>query len=298
LPLHRDRRTYVTEIEFNPDAVVIGKVTATHRLTPARSDEVRHIVLSIDDPAFRFVEGQTVGVLVPGPHAFGNAFHHRRYSIASARPASIAGDQASELELLVRRCFSIDEVSGERHPGIASNHLCDARPGQEIRLTGPYRSPFKIPADPTSNVLMIGTGTGVAPFRGFVQRIYNQVGNWEGDVRLFYGGRTGMELYYMNDVNADLANYYKQETFRAFQALSLRPLSRPEQALEASLSEHAAEVWRLVQSPKTFVYLSGIGRVAEAMDRTLAKVAGSAEIWNQSKHRLIKERRWSEILYA
>lgn len=286
----------MTDNEINLENVVIARVARTQRITPQQSDEVRHIVLSIDDPAFRFVEGQTVGVLVPGPHAFGNPFHHRRYSIAGARPAS--GDQTSELELLVRRCFSVDEVSGESHPGIASNHLCDARSGQEIQLTGPYRSPFRIPADPSSNLLMIGTGTGVAPFRGFVQRIYNQIGNWEGQVRLFYGARTGMELYYMNDINADLANYYDQETFRAFQALSLRPLSQPEQALEASLAEHSTEAWRLVEDPKTHVYLAGIGRVAEAMDRTMAKAAGSSDLWRQTKQRMINERRWSELLYA
>ena len=45
----------------------------------------------------------------------------------------------------MRRCFYIDDISGEKYPGIASNFLCDAEAGGRITITGPYRSPFKIP---------------------------------------------------------------------------------------------------------------------------------------------------------
>jgi len=289
----------MADFPTTPEAAPSCRARLQHsrRITPQNTDEVRHLVLSIQDPAFRYLEGQTIGVLVPGPHAFGNTYHHRRYSIANARPGA-SENEATEIELLVRRCFYVDEVSGERYPGIASNYLCDAAPGTSLLITGPYRSPFRIPADNTSNLLMIGTGTGIAPFRGFIQRIYNQVGNWQGQVRLFYGARTGLDLYYMNEYDNDLANYYDEATFKAFQAIYPRPLKQADQALERSLSEHAAEAWALLGEPNTYVYLAGIGKVAEALDKIMSEQAGSAEAWGDLKERLTEAGRWAELLYA
>ncbi|HSO84128.1 MAG TPA: oxidoreductase, partial [Thiocapsa sp.] len=43
----------------------------SRRITPESSEEVRHITLQVVDPAFQFVEGQSIGVVVPGPHPFG-----------------------------------------------------------------------------------------------------------------------------------------------------------------------------------------------------------------------------------
>lgn len=264
------------------------------RITPETTAEVRHLVLRVLDPAFQFVEGQSIGVLVPGPHPFGNPYHLRRYSIANARGLP---QEAPRLDLLVRRCFYIDEVSGERYPGIASNFLCDARPGARITLSGPYLSPFKIPLDDTANLLMIGTGTGIAPFRAFAQLIYERRGGWRGQVRLFYGGRTGLDLMYANDEQSDLANYYDDKTFKAFKALAQRPLMSSSQALEQGLKSNAAEAWGLIQQPNTHCFISGLGKIAAVLDKVMAEQAGSAEAWQALKMRLIDQRRWSELIY-
>ncbi len=69
--------------EIGPTTEAI--IEETRRITPATSDEVRHLVIQVLDPAFQFVEGQSIGVVVPGPHPFGNPYHLRRYSIANAR---------------------------------------------------------------------------------------------------------------------------------------------------------------------------------------------------------------------
>ena len=73
-------------------------VTESVRITPPERDEVRRIRLRIDDPAFRFSVGQSIGVMVPGPHPLGNQFHMRRYSIASGHT-----DQASDAIELERQ---------------------------------------------------------------------------------------------------------------------------------------------------------------------------------------------------
>ena len=271
-------------------------ITESVRITPPERDEVRRIRLRIDDPAFRFSVGQSIGVVVPGPHPMGNQFHMRRYSIASGHL-----DQDSdevELELLVRRCFYVDEISGERYPGIASHFLCDADPGKRITITGPYRSPFRIPSDDRSNLLMIGTGTGVAPFRAFVQELFREKGAWRGQVRLYYGARNGMDLLYGNDVDADLTNYLDQASFKAFGAMISRPMASESDMLEAAMKDHAVEAWRLMQDPATFVYLAGLGKVARAFDRIMEDVAGGAGVWAETKENLRAQGRWSELIYS
>lgn len=282
-------------IEYQPGRTETHTATvqATKRITPEDTDEVRQIVLTLDEAPHYFPEGQLVGVLIPGPHPFGNPYHHRYYSIAHSAPA----DHGVALELLVRRCFYIDEVSGERYPGIASNFLCDARPGVRLTLTGPYPAPFRMPADPASNLLMLGTGTGIAPFRALLRQIYRERGGWQGVVRLYYGAKTGTELLYMNELNNDLANYYDEETFRAFHAVRRNMLADEGDALRDGLADHVADIWRLLQAPNTHVYLAGMHKVAAALDAVLAAAADSAEAWQALKQRLIAERRWSELTY-
>jgi len=285
----------MSDFEFQPGNTETTEavIQSSRRVTPDSTDEVRQILLRIDEPAFYFLEGQNIGVLVPGPHDFGSKLHHRYYTIANAR----ALDGGVELELLVRRCFYIDEVSGEQYPGVGSNYLCDAREGERITLTGPYRSPFRIPADPASNLLMLGTGTGVAPFRAFLRRIYEEQKGWKGKVRLYYGARTGTDLLYMNDLNSDLANYYDEKTFKAIQALRPNILGDEADAVGRGVEANASEVWKLVQDEKTCVYLAGMKKIVDSLDQAMAKAAGSAEAWQAVKQRLAQDRRWSELTY-
>ena len=283
--------------EFEPPIgpTVAAQILASRRLTPEKAVEVRHLTLRVADPAFQFVEGQSIGVVVPGPHPFGNPYHLRRYSIANARPRP--EDETVDLDILVRRCFYIDEISGERYPGIASNFLCDAQPGQPITLSGPYRSPFQMPQDKDANLLMIGTGTGVAPFRAFAQLIYERRGGWDGQVRLFYGGRTGLDLAYANDEETNLADYYDQPTFKAFKSLATNYLMGSSDALQRGLRENLDEVWALVQAPNTHVFLAGLGKIAQVLDKVMSERAGSAEAWQTVKQGMIQDQRWSELIY-
>ncbi|MCG7918474.1 MAG: FAD-binding oxidoreductase [Candidatus Thiodiazotropha taylori] len=278
-------------LESSCDAII----KSSTRFSPESSDEVRQLVLQIDDPTFRYAAGQSIGVLIPGPHAFGNEYHHRRYSIAN--PIQTGNSEAIELEILVRRCFYLDEISGEQYPGIASNYLCDAKIGDKLKITGPFRSPFKIPANKSSNLLMIGTGTGIAPFRAFVRQIYDKHGSWDGQVRLFYGDNGGMNLLYMNDEKKDLGQYYDDETFKAFSALTDRPMAGVEAGLQDSLTDHAEECKKLITDPNTYVFLGGQEKAAEVFNKVMEETFGSADAWNQQKQSLIEKDRWAELLY-
>ncbi len=266
---------------------------SSRRITPATSPEdVRHLVFATRDAAFDARVGQCVRVRAPG--LFGQRHHERLYSIADLDRSD---PQRTEFALLVRRCATIDDFNGVRHPGVASNHLCDLPVGRAIELTGPVGHPFDIPQDHGAALLMIGMGTGIAPFRGLVRRIYDTLGGWQGPVRLFYGARSGLEMLYMNEENDDLAQYQDQVTFKAFQAVSPRPHFGLPPALDRAIAEHAAEVWQLVQEPRTHVFIAGPQDLLPQVEDSLVQLAGSAPAWAALRRRLVDDGRWHEVLY-
>lgn len=281
--------------EYDISHPYAATLVSNERLTPQATDEVRHLVLQLPDMAFDFLEGQSIGVLTPGPHEFGNPHHLRLYSVASSHYGE-RGERDS-ISICVRRCFYIDEVSGERYPGRASNYLCDTAPGDTIQITGPYGSHFLMPPDNECNMIMVGAGTGIAPFRAFVRKMYEQRGNWKGKVRLFYGAKTGLELLYRNEFNKDMALYYDDQSFKAFEAVSLRPHVDPNPALDRLLLDNQREVWEMVRDPKTYVYVAGLVSGAEKFEKAMIAMAGSEEAWRAKRHELAAQRRYSELLY-
>lgn len=273
-----------------------ARLISTTRITPRDYEaEVRHLVLELPHGGFSYVEGQSIGVLAPGPHPFGNPYHLRLYSIASPREGE--NQRPGTLSICVRRCFYIDEVSGERYPGKASNFLCNARPGDTIPVTGPYGSRFQVPGDQHANLLMVGTGTGIAPFRAFIKHIFDGYKTWRGQVRLFYGAKVGMEALYMNDLNRDLGLYYDKDAYRAFEALSPRPAFDLPPEIDRAITQNSYEVWELVQHPKTYVYLAGLAGSAAQFEKAMGVAAGSAEDWEEVRDQLVNEGRFAELLY-
>ena len=269
---------------------------SAQRLTEnAAADEVKELVFDVADPAFKCEVGQLIGVLIPGPHAFGHQQHFRLYTLAEIPEKSSNG--VTRLVIVVKRCHYIDDHSGEEYPGIASNYLCDLRLGETLTLTGPYGYPFAMPKDREADILMIGMGTGIAPFRALVKHIYRDLGGWRGKVRLFYGARSGLEMLYMNDKRDDFANYYDEETFKAFQALSTRPHWSNATGLENVLAKNEHEVWEMVSAPDTCVYVAGVAVIRDALDRVFATMAGSKEKWQRRKAELVAGGRWVEIIY-
>ena len=144
---------------------------------------------------------------------------------------------------------------------------------------------------------MIGVGTGIAPFRAFVKHIYEERGQWEGQVRLFYGAKTGMELLYMNDVRKDLALYYDEQSFQAFEAISPRPHFDAPPDLEKLLIANAREIWELVRQPNTYVYVAGLSDAARNFRKAMIQATGSETAWQESFDQLVQEGRYAELLY-
>lgn len=281
-----------SQLTSNETKAYSAKLIQSGRITPeASKEEVRNLVFRTDDLSFESRIGQCIKVMAPGE--YGNQYHTRFYSLADLNKK----EDSTEFSLCVRRCFYVDDFNGEEYRGVASNYLCDLQPGAEVTFSGPFGQPFEVPANRKADLLMIGMGTGIAPFRALVRDIYEKVGLWEGKVRLFYGARSGLEMLYMNDENSDLANYFDQKTFKAFQAVSPRPAFEVPAALDKALESNAAEVWKMLQGADTRVFIAGAEAMLEDVEKALSGIAGSPAAWQAKKAELVASGRWNEVLY-
>jgi ferredoxin--NADP+ reductase len=271
-------------------------VVSSERITASQApDEVREIVLDIDRQEFAYELGQSIGVLVPGDRAFGHDHHFRLYSVADLPERGPAG--RPRIKICVRRCSYVDEYSGERYRGVASNFLCDRAPGDSFLVTGPFGPAFDLPEDPDANLILIGSGTGIAPFRAFVKQLYRSVPEWRGRVWLFHGAHSGLEMLYRNEELDDFAQYYDRSTFEAFEALSPRPSWNDPIAWDGAIHERGQELWQMLGDPSTRVYVAGLEKMLEALDAIFADLAGSQKEWERRKAELMAGGRWVELVY-
>ena len=282
--------------DFDTGTTYTARVLSSQRITPeTSSEEVREIVVEIDRDDFEFQPGQSIGVIVTGEHAMGHKHHFRLYSVADT-PSKPAGGKP-RVTLCVKRCNYIDEYSGEEFAGIASNFLCDLGSGDTLTINGPFGMPFEVPEDRDADLLLIGMGTGIAPFRALVKHIYRDIKDWRGRIRLFYGAQTGLEMLYMNDEKDDFTQYYDEETFEAFKALSPRPHWADPIAMDYALEERSEEILSMLDDPRTHIYVAGRAEIIETLDRFFGNMLGSQEKWERRKAELQAGRRWVELVY-
>ncbi|MEM1067662.1 MAG: oxidoreductase [Planctomycetota bacterium] len=275
--------------------------SSKHRATIVQNDrlsaeharrEVHEIVLELDG-SMHALPGQNVGVLLPDESKGDDEVHFRLYTIADL-PERREGMQ--RIHIQVRRHQYFDALTGETYRGIASNFLCDSKAGDEILITGPYGQAFEIPPEPHANMILIGAGTGIAPFRAFLKHVYRHYPEFTGQVYLFYGGETGLDLLYGNDQEKDISLYYDRDTFEAIEALSNS--NDPDSfRWSDAMRSRAKELAVLLSDPETFVYLAGLESIRDELEATLCEVAGSNQRWYHWKEELVEDERWFELLY-
>lgn len=280
--------------DYKTETTYVARVKHSIRVTPNNKEEIREIILEVQDPDFECKVNQSFGVLVEKAGDFGEKYHHRLYSVSDI-PEKINGK--TRITLLVKRCNYVDSFSGEQYKGVSSNFLCDRKVHDEVIITGPFDLAFQLPKDKTANLILIGMGTGIAPFRAFVKHIYQNIKDWKGAVRLFYGAKSGLEMVYMNDQNNDLTQYYDQTTFKAFQAVTSLGEWSDTIPLDTTIESKAEEVLSLLNYNNTYIYVAGHEKIKENLDKAFATILGSEEEWLVRKAELIAGHKWAEVIY-
>lgn len=175
-----------------PNAPVTATLLARTRIiSDDAPGDIQHIVLRLPE-GMHYVEGQSLSVIPSGVDSKTNKkYSPRLYSIASTRYGDIL--DGNTISLCVRRAEYYDPNTGLPDPskkGVCSNMLCDAAPGTEISVAGPVGKTMLLPKDPNADVIMIATGTGIAPFRGFMHRLFME----ETVARHMFGGTAWLVL--------------------------------------------------------------------------------------------------------
>ena len=191
---------------YKPKDPFIGTVTENYSLLAEGAiGRVNHITfdLSGGNPQLHYVEGQSIGIIPDGEDANGKPHKLRLYSIASTRHGdNMAGDTVS---LCVRQLQY--EKDGETINGVCSTFLCDIEPGAKVKITGPVGKEMLLPDDEEANVIMLATGTGIAPMRTYLRRMFEPTErekngwNFRGKAWLFMGSPTTANLLYDDDFN-------------------------------------------------------------------------------------------------
>ncbi|MBV6494744.1 MAG: Ferredoxin--NADP reductase [Turneriella sp.] len=240
-----------------------------HRILYRESDEndVRHIVL--DAKAMNYFDGQSVGVLPPGENDKGKPHAVRLYSIASLASRAPGSEN---LCLIVKRYVEKNPETGELFRGVASNYLCDLKVGDEVVLTGPAGRKFVLPVahDIHRPYIFIATGTGIAPFRGFLQRLYKHTPQFNSPVYLLFGVKTTPELYYHDEFSE-----YKNENFHYLKALSreMKNAQGGRYYVNDLLRENEKELWPIISDERTIIYMCGLKGMEEGVAKAINEMA-------------------------
>jgi ferredoxin--NADP+ reductase len=235
---------------YKNKAPFIGKVVSTKRIVgPKATGETCHIVINHKGD-FPYWEGQSWGVIPPGVREKDGKPHSvRLYSIASSRYGDdMTGKTGS---LCVRRATYWDpdlKADDPAKKGICSNFLCDTNPGDQVQMTGPAGKVMLLPEeDPATNYIMVATGTGIAPYRGFIRRLFveNTPASeaYKGQAWLFLGVANADALLYDDEWQEVKASHSEQ--FRLDYALSREQTNKSggKMYIQDKVEEYSDEVF-------------------------------------------------------
>ncbi|KAI1485315.1 NADPH-cytochrome P450 reductase [Biscogniauxia mediterranea] len=214
----------------------------------------------------------------------------RYYSISSSslvQPKKISITAVVESQLIPGRADAFKGVATNYLLALKQKQNGDPNPepfGLSYELHGPRNkydgihvpvhvrhSNFKLPSDPSKPIIMIGPGTGVAPFRGFVQERAKQAESGEnvGRTLLFFGCRKREEDF----VYESEWEEYKKALGDNFELITAFSREGPEKVyVQHRLKEKAQEVNELLQK-KAYLYVCGdAANMAREVNTVLAQI--------------------------
>ena len=153
-----------------------------------------------------------------------------------------------------------------RH-GIASSFLADRAAGFGDVQASITTSHFRLPTDPTTPVIMCGPGTGIAPFRAFLQE--RSALGIKGKSWLFFGDqREATDFLFREEIDAWLSDGTLARLSTAFSRDQAKKIY-----VQDRMREQAADLWRWLQEGGHFYICGDASRMAKDVDATLRMIA-------------------------
>lgn len=166
-----------------------------------------------------------------------------------------------------------DTPTGRRNQGVATTWLAQKQPNTDTELpTVPIfirKSQFRLPTKPQTPIIMVGPGTGVAPFRGFIQerQFLKDEDKQVGESILYFGCRKQAEDFIYEE---ELSEYEKKNTVKLHLAFSR---DQSEKVYVTHLLEkNLDEIWKVIGENNGHFYVCGDARtMAGDVHKTVLK---------------------------
>jgi sulfite reductase (NADPH) flavoprotein alpha-component len=236
----------------------------------------------VEHPSVRFAPEEFVGLLTK--------LQPRLYSVASSLKAY--PDQVHFIVDVVRY-----ESHGRIRKGVCSSFLAERADDVPVPVFPSVAKHFHLPEDPDIPIIMVGPGTGVAPFRAYLQE--RKATGAKGKNWLFFGSQH------------QRCDFAYGEEFEAFKTEGL--LTRLDCAwsrdqaqkiyVQHRMKDNAAEIWKWVDAEGAHFFVCGDAkRMAKDVDATLRKIVQeqggkSVDQANEYVEKLKSDKRYKRDVY-
>jgi sulfite reductase (NADPH) flavoprotein alpha-component len=236
--------------------------TLRELLSPERKDDLKKFLwgreiidLLLETPDAKFSPAEFVALL--------KKLAPRLYSIASS-PKAHAG-QVHLTVSIVRY-----ESHGRARKGLASTFLADRASEIPVPVFVQTSHGFRLPANGETPVIMVGPGTGVAPFRAFLHE--RQAVGAKGKNWLFFGEqRVATDFYYRDELEKMFSDGHLTKLNTAFSRDQAEKIY-----VQHRMLENAAELWSWLEAGAHFYVCGDASRMAKDVDDALHKIVETA----------------------
>jgi len=264
---------------------------------------VKHLKFDLSEGDLHYLEGQSIGIIPDGTDEKGKPHKIRLYSIASTQHGDDVDDKT--VSLCVRQLEYKDPETGEQVQGVCSTFLCNLDEGQKVKITGPVGKEMLLSDDPNANIVMMGTGTGIAPFRAYLWRMFkdrereaNSDYQFNGKAWLIFGIPKTENILYKEELEEMQSKY--PDNFELTYAISREQKNSEggRMYIQHRVAENAARLWEMVQQDNTYVYICGLKGMEDGIDEAMAAEASKAGVeWSTYRRTLKKAHRWNVETY-
>jgi ferredoxin--NADP+ reductase len=285
---------------YRPKNPFMGKCVENRELVGEGGiGTVRHLTFDLSGGDLRYLEGQSIGIIPPGKDDQGKPHKLRLYSIASTRHGDRNDDQT--VSLCVRQLEYKHPETGETVYGVCSTYLCNLEEGADVAITGPVGKEMLLPDDEDANIIMMATGTGIAPFRAYLWRMFKEQHEdykFKGFAWLIFGIPKTPNILYKEDL--EKMQQENSDHFRLTYAISREQQNSEggRMYIQHRVAEHADELWEMMQNPKTHTYICGLKGMEDGIDQALSEAAAKNGVdWSDYQKQMKKEHRWHVETY-
>lgn len=249
----------------NPaEATIVENYVCTAESSP---NIIRHITFDISGTELegKFKVGQSIGVLPPGINEKGKPHKLRLYSVSS--PSKGEEGKPHLVSTTVKR--AMDEVDGTFYMGVCSNYICNLKPGDKVKVTGPSGRRYLLPTNAQDfNYVFFATGTGIAPFRGMIMELFEQ--GITNEVALVFGCPYRTDVIY--------PKYFEGMAEKHSNFHYIKMISREDRRedgskyyVQTAIDDRSDTLSPILVKENTLIYLCGMKGMENGIYHNLAK---------------------------